>query len=150
MVRPGTITIRPESLIDLTYDIMASLKAHGLDKIILINGHRIVNVVWMQIAAERAQRELGVTVKIFDPAYMSKDIVHELGFGPVGHAEEVEPCYTHDTLCYVPSSYEHALKNAEIAGGTTGEPTKSDAEKGRIYHDHLVNNLVEVIRSLQK
>ena len=62
----------------------------------------------------------------------------------------VDPCYTHDTLCYVPSSYEHALKNAEIAGGTTGEPTKSDAEKGRIYHDHLVNNLVEVIRSLQK
>lgn len=181
MVRPGTITIRPEPLIDLTYDMMASLKAHGLDKIILINGHRIVNVVWMQIAAERAQRELGVTVKIFDPAYMSKDIVGELGFGPVGHAEEVEtshmlykfpeyvhmdraqdnpikdqklysvdPCYAHDTLCYVPSSYAHALKNAEIAGGTTGEPTKSDAEKGRIYHEHLVKNLVEVIRDLQK
>ena len=181
MVRPGTITIRPEVLADLTYDIMASLKAHGADKIILINGHRIVNVVWMQIAAERAQRELGVTVKIFDPAYMSKDIVGELGFGPVGHAEEVEtshmmyrfpemvhlekakdnpiketplysvdPCYVHDTLCYVPSSYEHAKKNADIAGGVTGEPSKSDPEKGKVYHDHLVRNLVAVIEILQK
>lgn len=180
MVRPGTITIRPEVLADLTYDIMASLAQHGLKKIILINGHRIVNVVWMQIAAERAQRELGVTVKIFDPAYMSKDIVGELDFGPVGHAEEVEtshmmyrypelvhlekakdnpiqdtplysvdPCYVHDTLCYVPSSFEHAKKNAAIAGGVTGEPSKSDAEKGRIYHEHLVKNLVTVIRSLQ-
>lgn len=180
MVRPGTITIRPEVMADLTYDIMASLAKHGLKKIILINGHRIVNVVWMQIAAERAQRELGVTVKIYDPAYMSKDIVGELGFGPVGHAEEVEtshmmyrypdmvhlekakdnpikdvplysvdPCYVHDTLCYVPSSYEHALKNAEIAGGCTGEPSKSDAEKGKIYHEHLVKNLVAVIRGLQ-
>ncbi len=181
MVRPGTITIRPEVLADLTYDIMASLKAHGADKIILINGHRIVNVVWMQIAAERAQRELGVTVKIFDPAYMSKDIVGELGFGPVGHAEEVEtshmmyrfpemvhlekakdnpiketplysvdPCYVHDTLCYVPSSYEHAKKNADIAGGVTGEPSKSDPAKGKVYHDHLVRNLVAVIETLQK
>ena len=139
MVRPGTITIRPETLIDLTYDIIASLAQHGLKKIILINGHRIVNVVWMQLCAERAQRELGVTIKIFDPAYMSKDIVGELELGPVGH----------DTLCYVPSTFEHAKKSAEIAGGSTGCPTKSDAEKGRIYHEHLIKNLVAVIESLQ-
>ena len=181
MVRPGTVTIRPEVLADLVYDMMASLKQHGGNKIILLNGHRIVNVVWMQIAAERAQRELGITVKIYDPAYMSKDIVGELGFGPVGHAEEVEtshmmyrypelvhlekakdnpikdqplysvdPCYTHDTLCYVPSSYEHAKKAAEIAGGATGEPSKSDPEKGKIYHDHLIRNLVYVIEKLQE
>ena len=180
MVRPGTITIRPETLIDLTYDIIASLAQHGLKKIILINGHRIVNVVWMQLCAERAQRELGVTIKIFDPAYMSKDIVGELELGPVGHAEEIEtshmmyrypdlvhlekamdnpikdtplysvdPCYIHDTLCYVPSTFEHAKKSAEIAGGSTGCPTKSDAEKGRIYHEHLIKNLVAVLESLQ-
>lgn len=181
MVRPGTITIRPEVLIDLTYDIIKSVAAHGLKKIILINGHRIVNVVWMQICAERAQRELGVTVKIFDPAYMSKDIVEPLGFGPVGHAEEIEsshmyyrypelchperakdnpvqetalysvdPCYTHDTLCYVPSTFEHSKRTADIAGGATGEPTKASAEKGKPYHEHLVKNLVTVIESLQK
>ena len=90
MVLPGTVTIRPEVLSELTYDIIESLNAHGLNKIILINGHRIVNVVWMQICAQKAQSKLGCTVKIFDPAYMSKDIVKELGFGPVGHAEEVE------------------------------------------------------------
>lgn len=82
MVLPGTVTIRPEVLSELTYDIIESLNAHGLNKIILINGHRIVNVVWMQICAQRAQSKLGCTVKIFDPAYMSKDIVKELGFGP--------------------------------------------------------------------
>ena len=32
MVRPGTITIRPEVLADLTYDIIASLAQHGLKK----------------------------------------------------------------------------------------------------------------------
>lgn len=181
MALPGTVTIRPEVLISLTYDIMASLKQHGVEKIILLNGHRIVNIIWMQIAAEQAQRELGVTVKIFDPAYMSKDIVKELGFGDVGHSEEVEtshmmyrypelvhlelardnpilpqvlysvdPAYAHDTLCYVPSSPDHARKNAAIAGGTVGEPSKADAGKGKIYHDHLIKNLVAVIKSLQE
>ncbi len=181
MVLPGTITIRPEVLIGLTYDVIASLKQHGTDKIILLNGHRIVNIIWMQLAAEKAQRELGVTIKIFDPAYMSKDIVAELGFGAVGHAEEVEtshmmcrypelvhlelakdnpilsqalysvdPAFTHDTLCYVPSTFEHAKKNAAIAGGTTGEPSKANAEKGKVYHDHLIKNLVSVIQSLQE
>ncbi|MCI1931247.1 MAG: creatininase family protein, partial [Clostridia bacterium] len=181
MVLPGTITIRPEVLIDLTYDIISSLAAHGVKKVILLNGHRIVNVIWMQIAAQRAQSNLDVVVKIFDPAYMSKDIVGQLGFGEVGHAEEVEtshmmykfpemvhlekakdnpikpqelysvdPAFTHDTLCYVPSSMESARKNASIAGGTTGEPTKADVQKGKIYHDYLVKNLVKVIENLQE
>ncbi len=180
MVLPGTVTIRPEILSELTFDIIESLVAHGLNKIILINGHRIVNVVWMQLCAQKAQSKLACTVKIFDPAYMSKDIVKELGFGPVGHAEEVEtshmmarfpemvhlekavdnpigdtplysvdPVYGHDTLCYVPSTLEHARVAAEKSGGCTGEPTKADAKRGALYHEHLVKNLVAVIRDLQ-
>ena len=48
MVLPGTVTIRPEVLSELTYDIIESSEVpHGLNKIILINGHRIVNVVWI-------------------------------------------------------------------------------------------------------
>jgi creatinine amidohydrolase len=35
------------------------------------------------------------------------------------------------------------------AGGTTGEPSKASAEGGRRYHEHLVNRLVEVIRTLR-
>jgi creatinine amidohydrolase len=180
MVLPGTITIRPEILSEYLFDIVKSLSVHGIKKFLLINGHRIVNVIWMQLTAEKAQRELDVEIKIFDPAYMSKDIVKELGFGPVGHAEEIEsshmlyryenlvqidkaadnpieekelysvdPSYSHDTLCYVPTSVKSARKNAEKAGGVTGEPTKSSKDKGKIYHEHLVKNLVKVINQLQ-
>lgn len=180
MVLPGTVTIRPEVLTELLFDVISSLHHHGIERFVLINGHRIVNTVWMQIASEKAQRELGVTVKIFDPAYMSKDITQSLGFGPVGHAEEVEsshmlyryeslvhmdrvvdnpiqptplysvdPAYPNDTLCYVPSTVESARKNAEIAGGVSGEPSKSDKDKGAIYHKHLVDRLVAVVKALQ-
>jgi len=90
MALPGTVSVRPGVLAELLYDVIASLAKHGFDKFMVINGHRIVNIPWLQIAAERAQRELGVKVVLFDPAYMSREIADELGFGPVGHADEIE------------------------------------------------------------
>ncbi len=90
LVRPGTISVRAEVLIEVLYDVIKSLADHGFIKFLVINGHRVVNIPWMQIAAERAQRKLKVKVVIFDPAYMSKEIKKKLGFGPIGHAEEIE------------------------------------------------------------
>lgn len=180
MVLPGTITIRPEILIEFTYDMLDSLCAHGFQKFILVNGHRIVNISWMQIAGERAKRKLGVDLIIFDPAYMSKSITKDLGWGEVGHGEEIEgshmlyrypdlvkmdravdhphpqkdlysvdPAYAEDTLCYVPSSIQEMEALASASGGTMGEPSKASAKGGKVYHDHLVSRLVEVIQSLQ-
>ena len=180
MVLPGTITIRPEILTELLYDVIQSLQTHGFRKFIVINGHRIVNISWMQLSAERAQRQLGVKVVLFDPAYMSKELVAKIGFGPVGHSEEIEtsqilykrpdlvhmekavdnpvvphelysvdPCFAGDTLCYVPSTAADQKKAVELAGGTTGSPSKSCPEKGKVYHEYLVANLVKVIRQLQ-
>lgn len=98
LVLPGTITVRAEVLIEVVYDIIKSLYSHNFDKFILLNGHRIVNVTWLQIAAERAKRELSVKIVIFDPAYMSKEFVSDLGWGEVGHAEEIEG--SHMWYCY--------------------------------------------------
>ncbi len=180
MVLPGTITIRPEILIEVLYDVIESLHKHGFEKFVVINGHRIVNIPWMQLAAERAQRLLGVKVVLFDPAYMSKEIISRLDYGPVGHSEEIEtshmlykhpelvhlekaqdnpvkphalysldPAYSGDTLCYVPSTMKDMQKSVDAAGGTTGTPSKSSKEKGEVYHNHLVGNLVKVIEQLQ-
>ncbi|MBE0618314.1 MAG: creatininase family protein, partial [Proteobacteria bacterium] len=98
MVLPGTITIRPEVLIEVAYDVVRSLHQHGFRRFVFLNGHRIVNVAWLQIAGERAKRELGARVAIFDPAYMSREFVSNLGWGEVGHAEEIEG--SHMWFCY--------------------------------------------------
>ncbi|GAH50166.1 unnamed protein product, partial [marine sediment metagenome] len=90
MALSGTISIRPEVLIEFLYDEIESLARHGFKKFIIINGHRIANLMWMQIAAERAQRKLDVKIIIFDPAFMSKEIVDKLGLGPMGHADDRE------------------------------------------------------------
>lgn len=87
---PGTVSIRAEVLIEVIFDVFVSLATHGFNRFIVINGHRMVNIPWLQIAAERAQRELSVRIGIFDPAYMSKELGEQLGFGEIGHAEEIE------------------------------------------------------------
>lgn len=110
LVRPGTISIRAEVLIEVLFDAVKSLADHGFKNFIVINGHRIVNISWMQIAAERAQRELKVNVVIFDPAYMSKEIVRQLDFGPIGHAEEIEIShllYRHPDLVRLKQAKDH-------------------------------------------
>ncbi len=87
---PGAISIRPDVLIEILFDVFGSLAPQGFRRFVVVNGHRIANVPWIQIAAERAQRELGVKVAIYDPAHMSKEIADRLEFGEVGHAEEIE------------------------------------------------------------
>jgi len=101
LVKPGTISIRAEILIELLCDAIGSLAEHGFKNFVVVNGHRIVNIPWMQIAAERVQRTLGVKVVLFDPAFMSKEVAAELGFGPIGHGEEIEishMCHCHPDL----------------------------------------------------
>lgn len=177
MVVPGTITIRAEVLIEVLYDVLKSLSAHGFTSFVVVNGHRIVNICWMQIAAERAQRELGIRVAIFDPAYMSKEVARDLGFDPIGHGENIEishmlyryphlihlekardnphqgrNCYhldphdPRDTLCYVPATLEDQRRILAGTGDTIGgNPTTSTMERGKAYHDHLVERLLSVL-----
>jgi creatinine amidohydrolase len=101
LVKPGTISIRAEILTELLCDAIGSLAGHGFNRFAVINGHRIVNIPWMQIAAERLQRTLGVKVVLFDPAFMSKEAVAKLDFGSIGHGEEIEishMCHIHPEL----------------------------------------------------
>ncbi len=181
LVKPGTISIRAEILIEVLNDTIGSLAVHGFENFVVINGHRIVNIPWMQIAAERVQRELGVKVVLFDPAFMSKEVAGKLGFGSIGHGEEIEishMCHCHpdlirldeakdnphaetplyhldpqdprDTLCYVPTTRESLQEVFDRTGDTiTGHPSQATPEKGKAYHEHLVDRLVQVLEMLK-
>lgn len=180
LVKPGTISIRAEILIELLCDAIGSLAEHDFQNFVVVNGHRIVNIPWMQIAAERMQRTQGVRVVLFDPAFMSKEVTAELGFGSIGHAEEIEVshmCHCHpdlirldkandnphgkmplyhldpqnpnDTLCYVPATRETLQNVFDRTGDTiTGHPSQASPKKGKVYHEHLVRRLTQVLLML--
>jgi creatinine amidohydrolase len=84
--------------------------------------------------------------------YLRPELVHleKAVDNPVQEAPlySADPRFPHDTLCYVPATVEHVAKLGEESGGTTGSPSKSTWENGRIYHEHLVNRLLHVIEVL--
>ena len=178
---PGTISLRAETLIEVFSDSVRSLAMHGFRCFVIINGHRVANLPWMQIAAERAQRELGVVVELFDPAFMSRELPSEQEFGEFGHADDIEishmlyrypelvdldaatdhspqhppfhhrdPRDTRDTLAYVPAT-RVAMQGLidETGDAIIGTPTRSSANKGKAYHDHLVGRILEVLEALE-
>jgi creatinine amidohydrolase len=108
-VKPGTLSVRAEILMELLCDVIESLADHGFKNMVVVNGHRIVNIPWMQIAAERVQRTFSVRVALFDPAFMSKEIAGELGFGAIGHGEEIEISH----MCHIRPDLIHLAAAAD-------------------------------------
>ncbi len=59
MAYPGTISLSPETLTKILYEVLRSLIYHGFKRLIVINGHRMANLPPLQIAASRIRNETG-------------------------------------------------------------------------------------------
>ncbi|NIN53248.1 MAG: creatininase family protein [Nitrososphaeria archaeon] len=90
MAYPGTITLRPEILVEVIVDICKSLVHHGFKRIVVINGHRVANLPPLQQGVWRAKTETGANIMLVDPHYMGYTIAKELNIVPIGHAGEFE------------------------------------------------------------
>jgi creatinine amidohydrolase len=85
--RPGTITLREETLIALVMDQVDSLYRQGVKRILLVNTHGGNNAA-LTIAAERAKRELGVplVVPIYAYSLLANAARDVIGAEAIGHA----------------------------------------------------------------
>jgi creatinine amidohydrolase len=93
MAYPGTISITPETLTRVLYEVLRSLIYHGFKRLIVINGHRSANLPPLQIAATRIRNETGAYVTIVDPFFFADTAsraIKESPPGGIGHAEELE------------------------------------------------------------
>ncbi len=86
----GTITLRPETLVDVVVDICSSLSAHGFNGLIIVNGHRIANLPPLQQAAWRAASESKAKIILTDLVYLALSVCRELELSEIGHADEFE------------------------------------------------------------
>lgn len=62
---PGTVSLRPETIISIILDVVGSLAAHGAGKIAILNGHG-GNSGTLEAAARVAARKYNVTVGVID------------------------------------------------------------------------------------
>jgi len=93
MAYPGTISITPETLTRVLYEVLRSLIYHRFKRLIVINGHRMANLPPLQIAATRIRNETGAYVTVADPFYLGDTVSRKIKDSPpggVGHAEELE------------------------------------------------------------
>lgn len=93
---PGTISLRPKTLISLLEDIVSSLKQHGLEKFLIINAHG-GNSATLDVAAEKIARKYTVEVahtKFVDAAkHAITEGVHSKYFGHACEREVSECLY---------------------------------------------------------
>jgi creatinine amidohydrolase len=113
MAFPGTVTLRPETLMNVVKDVCQSLIYHGFEKIIVLNGHREANLPPLKMALTKLRNETGAFLALADPFYIADQIgreIRESEPGGVGHAAEMETShmmFLHPELCEM----DKAVKN---------------------------------------
>lgn len=136
---PGTISLRPETLIALMEDVVSSLKQHGIAKFLFLNAHG-GNSAPLTVAAEKLAREYEVEIahtKFVDAARetLKNDIESEY----FGHACERE---ISESLYLAPSIVRHDL----IENGDMNQDAfalkymKSDFVKVVYQFNEITNN----------
>jgi creatinine amidohydrolase len=176
---PGTISLRPETLIAVVKDIVHSLAHNGFKKFIVINGHKSTNLPALTLACrELLQYELpNIRIALTDPLFLCTN-AKEIKDAAEHHSGELEIShvwYKHPDLIKKDKLPAEAVDlsrmfssyvKPDLFGGPSGTvemfwssreqrqfaPTGSfsDAhlsspEKGRLYHENMVANLVEFI-----
>ena len=168
----GTISVNPDTLSQLVYDIGMSTARQGIVKLVIINGHG-GNSPALHFAAQMINRDAHIftcvdTGETSDPdTYAMAETPNDI------HAGEIE---TSTTLAVRPemvrleamrkfiprfssryldftskrgvSWYAHTAKIS--SSGVLGDPTKATAEKGKRMWDQMIKHLVEFVEDLKR
>ncbi len=168
----GTISINPESLSQLVYDIGMSAVRHGITKLVIINGHG-GNSPALHFAAQMINRDAHIFTCV-DTGETSDPDIEAMAETPNDvHAGEIETSTTlasrphlvrmKEARRFIPrfSSryldftsrrsvgwYTHTSKISPT--GVLGDPTKATRAKGKRMLDTMIKHLVEFVEDLKK
>jgi creatinine amidohydrolase len=177
---PGGYTIRPQVLIDFYFDIGESIVRNGFRKLIFVNGHGS-NVMPMNLAARLITVKTPGLAAATSWWELCRDALTELRDshypGGMAHACEFETSaymhlepdgVRHDLIddCFSTLNNEWTYSDTRGYGpihlvpwwsqssgnGTEGQPSFATADKGKVFIDQAVSNLVsfgEFFRQLE-
>ncbi len=87
---PGTITLRPETFMAVVYDVVWSLKQHGIEKFLILNGHG-GNIAALGVLIVKLREELGVKAAWTSFTSLGREVIQErVRSESKGHACEGE------------------------------------------------------------
>jgi len=167
----GTISVNPETLSNLVYDVGMSAARHGIRKLVVINGHG-GNGPALHFAAQMVNRDAHIFTCV-DTGETSDPDIYAMAETPNDvHAGEIE---TSTTLAVRPevvrleaarkfipkfsSTYLNFTSKRSVTwythtaklspSGVLGDPTRATAEKGRRMWEKMITNLVEFVEHLK-
>lgn len=166
---PGTITLRPDTLVNTIFDYVNSLDEHGFDRFMIINAHG-GNHNALGIATEKIRDELGLVVPYVNYKVMTSDVTAKhISSGKIEHAGEWE---VSDAMFLAPELVrEGALAEGEeqgypwkytdlygefrvnyplkwcdlTANGAMGDARKASRTKGQKINDAALNRIVQFL-----
>ena len=174
---PGTVTVRPEHLEAFVLDITLSLAHHGFQKILLADGHGS-NMPILDLVARKTIIESDALCACFIWPSLILDLIkktRESEFpGGIAHAGELETSvylYLNENAVLMDKAkkeigfqkskyYWHDLGGAPPVRmmewwsrmsktGVIGDPTLATAEKGKLWYEATIENLIEFIREFR-
>ncbi len=167
----GTISVSPETLAQMVYDIGISVAHHGIVKLVIINGHG-GNSPALNFAAQMINRDTHMFTCV-DTGESSDPDIHALVETPNDvHAGEIEtstsmavrpslvkldaarkfiPRFSNRYLNFTSKRkvnwYTHTARISP--DGVLGDPTKASREKGERIWKLMIGNLVEFVEDLK-
>lgn len=168
---PGTVTLRPQTVMAMLADIFESLDHHGIDRVLIVNGHG-GNLEVLRLAARQARRDRGTMVASVMWAVLAGDVAEETAQGDTyGHACDVETSVmmallpdrvrsdrlagpgvrtSHDELTDPPrATVDEPVWLHEWSGdGALGSPTAASPEAGKAIVDAFLERAVGYARRM--
>jgi creatinine amidohydrolase len=162
---PGTISIRPETLRTITYDLVREAYKKGLRNIFLITGHGggLHSSALKEVAENLIEELMGLKIAVICPYDILYKELSELADTPNdSHAGEIE---TSIVLALAPElvkgrskeEYPHIPKPFVVKnkvkywrGGVWGNPGKATVEKGEKAINLIVKKIVDILDMAEK
>lgn len=165
---PGTITLRPDTFTAVVYDVVWSLKQHGIQKFLILNGHG-GNIPALGVLVVRLKQELGVKAAWTSFTSLGKEVLQaRVTSESKGHACEGEMSqalylapHTARPAAFTAGEYKgHPYRHLgegfnlaypyafdEItANGALGDATLASEELGREIVETALKNAVEFLQ----
>ncbi|MDD5111151.1 MAG: creatininase family protein [Candidatus Altiarchaeota archaeon] len=133
----GTLTLKEETLLDEISEVCSSLRKHGVEDILVVNGHG-------------GNRNALLRLKIPGVKYL--DIIRQIpGYDHAGEIETSLMLYIHPEKVR-----KHAIRKHEFRfpgkgpwrtiehskSGVLGDPTLATAEKGKAYFERITSGII--------
>lgn len=175
---PGTITIRSEHLEAFMLDITLSLAHHGFQKILIADGHGSNMPILDLVARKTIVQSNSLCAAFIWPSLIAKTLkeTRESVYpGGMSHACELETSvylYLNEAAVQMDKAqrdinfhqskyYWHDLGGGSPVRmvewwtrisktGTIGDPTLATVDKGKLWFDATVENMIEFIRELRR